>query len=54
VSESPHLLGRFLAFDLNRAFSPDYDPEHAAELDSLSEDPLLTSGDYARWRATHP
>jgi hypothetical protein len=53
VSESPHLLGRFVAFDLNRALAPDYDPEHAPELDSIAEDPLLTSGDYARWRRTH-
>ncbi len=51
VSESPHLLGRFVAFDLNRAFAPDYDPEHAAELQSLPEDPLLTSGQYARFHA---
>ncbi len=54
VSESPHLLGRFVAFDLNRAFAPDYDPEHPSELESIPEDPLLTSGEYAKWRATHP
>jgi isopenicillin-N N-acyltransferase-like protein len=53
VSESPHLLGRFVAFDLKRALAPDYDPAHAPELDSISEDPLLTSGDYARWHAQH-
>ena len=53
VSESPHLLGRFVAFDLKRVFAPDYDPEHAPELDSIPEDPLLTSGEYARWHATH-
>jgi isopenicillin-N N-acyltransferase-like protein len=51
VSESPHLLGRFVAFDLNRAFAADYDPEHAAELQSIPEDPLLTSGVYAQFRA---
>jgi isopenicillin-N N-acyltransferase like protein len=51
VSESPHLLGRFVAFDLKRAFAPDYDPEQAPELDSIPEDPLLTSGEYARWHA---
>ena len=27
VSESPHLLGRFVAFDLKRMLAPDYDPE---------------------------
>jgi hypothetical protein len=51
VSESPHLLGRFVAFDLNRAFSPDYDPEHAPDLPSIPEDPLLTSGEYERFHA---
>ncbi len=52
VSESPHLLGRFVAFDLNRAFAADYDPEHAAALQSIPEDPLLTSGEYERFHAT--
>ena len=51
VSESPHLLGRFVAFDLKRALADDYDPEHAQELESIPEDPLLTSGAYATWRA---
>jgi len=54
VSESPHLLGRFVAFDLNHAFAADYDPEHPSALESIPEDPLLTSGEYARWRTTHP
>ncbi|HEY0469544.1 MAG TPA: hypothetical protein VGC79_35385, partial [Polyangiaceae bacterium] len=49
VSESPHLLGRFVAFDLKRLLSPDYDPESIDELPATSEDPLLTSGDYARF-----
>jgi len=51
VSESPHLLGRFVAFDLKRLLAPDYDPERETELPSSAEDPLLTSGDYARFRA---
>ena len=53
VSESPHLLGRFVAFELKRMLAPDYDPEQLAELPASSEDPLLTSGDYARFRAKH-
>ena len=48
VSESPHLLGRFVAFDLKRLLAPDYDPERESELPASSEDPLLTSGDYAQ------
>lgn len=50
VSESPHLLGRFVAFDLKRMLAADYDPEQSGELKASAEDPLLTSGDYARFR----
>jgi isopenicillin-N N-acyltransferase-like protein len=52
VSESPHLLGRFVAFDLKRVFASGYDPEQVVELPASGEDALLTSGDYARFRAT--
>lgn len=52
VAEAPHLLGRFHAFDLRRLLAPDYDPERDDASPTLPEDPLLTSGDYARWRAT--
>ncbi len=52
VSESPHLLGRFVGFDLNRVFDPSYAPEQAPPLLGIPEDPLLTSGDYERYRAT--
>lgn len=53
VSESPHLLGRFIAFDLERLLEPSYDPfnDHTAPR-SIAADPLLTSGDYARHRQT--
>lgn len=51
VSESPHLLGRFVAFDLTRLLAADYDPEHPPELDATAEDPLLSSGEYDRFRA---
>ncbi|MET0795107.1 MAG: C45 family peptidase [Polyangiaceae bacterium] len=50
VSESPHLLGRFVAFDLGRMLAADYDPEQPPELPATEEDPLLTSGDYDRFR----
>ena len=50
VSESPHLLGRFVAFDLRRLFAPDYDPEQAPELETTEADALLTSGAYQRFR----
>ena len=53
VSESPHLLGRFVAFDLGVVLAPDYDPEHAPALLATPEDDLLTSGEYARYREKH-
>ncbi len=51
VSESPHLLGRFVAFDLKQLLAPDYDPERAPELPATNEDPLLSSGGYTQFRA---
>jgi hypothetical protein len=54
VSESPHLLGRFVAFDLKRLLAPDYDPASATPNEVTGEDPLLTSGEYERFRAQHP
>jgi hypothetical protein len=52
VSESPHLLGKFRAFDLKRLLAANYDPEHDDEaLTPLPEDELLTSGKYAQWVA---
>lgn len=52
VSEAPHLLGQFRAFDLRRLFAPDYDP--ATDNDApqpLPADDLLTSGKFATWKA---
>jgi hypothetical protein len=55
VSDAPHLLGKFRAFDLRRLLSPDYDPaQDTAELEALPEDELLTSGEYAKWKAGQP
>jgi hypothetical protein len=53
VSEAPHLLGRFVAFDLGRMLAPDYDPgSDTGELRSIPEDSLSTSGEYARWKTS--
>lgn len=55
VSEAPHLLGQFRAFELRRLLAPNYDPEAAAEtLESLPADELLSSGKYAQWKAAQP
>jgi isopenicillin-N N-acyltransferase-like protein len=55
VSEAPHLLGHFRAFDLRRLLAPDYDPASDSSAPAtLPEDPLLSSGQYATWRSKHP
>ncbi|HKY37470.1 MAG TPA: C45 family peptidase [Polyangiaceae bacterium] len=52
VSEAPHLLGHFRAFDLRRLLAPDYDPAlDVTPGEMLPQDALLTSGQYATWRA---
>jgi hypothetical protein len=47
VSESPHLLGRFVAFELEQLLASDYDPARSLPLRSLPADPLLQSREYA-------
>jgi isopenicillin-N N-acyltransferase like protein len=49
VSESPHLLGRFVAFDLKRMLAADYDPADQRVLPSLAADPLLESPEYQKY-----
>jgi isopenicillin-N N-acyltransferase-like protein len=51
VSEAPHLLGRFVAFDLSRAFAPNY-VAGAPDLPSVPADTLLTSGAYDVYEST--
>jgi len=51
VSESPHLLGRFVAFDIRRMLAADYDPGVDRELPTLPADPLLESPEYRALRA---
>jgi len=56
VSEEPHLLGRFLAFDLRRLLAADPQPVPGAVPTTdevIAPDPFLTSGEYARWRERH-
>lgn len=43
VSEAPHLLGRFVAFDLRRLLDRSYVPA-ASDLPALPADPLATGG----------
>jgi hypothetical protein len=47
VSESPHLLGRFVAFELPRLLATGFDPQKDDQpLRTIPEDALLTSGEY--------
>ncbi|HEX4338676.1 MAG TPA: C45 family peptidase [Polyangiaceae bacterium] len=49
VSEAPHSLGRFVAFDLTTLLAPGAEPTDAPEAHPVvAADPLLTSGDYAK------
>lgn len=52
VSESPHLLGRFVAFDVRQHLAEGYDPASPIVRQSIPEDPLLSSGEYARFART--
>jgi hypothetical protein len=48
VSEAPHSLGRFVAFDLRALLDPAASPNDVEEHPSIAADPLLESGDYAK------
>ena len=43
VSVAPHLLGRFVAFDLGRMLAENYRPEPELELRSIAPDPLAST-----------
>lgn len=52
VSEAPHLLGRFVAFDLHERLDPDFSPDARPQTSlTIPADPMLKSGDYARTTA---
>jgi hypothetical protein len=49
VSEGPHLVGRYLRFDVGRLLDPAFQPGPDEPVESLPEDPLLTGGGYDAW-----
>jgi isopenicillin-N N-acyltransferase like protein len=55
VSEGPHLLGRFLRFDLARLLDPAFEPAADPQADNqedgsaISEDAILKDGTYEAW-----
>jgi hypothetical protein len=54
VSEPPHLLGRFVAFDLKRILADDYDPATTHQQPTIAADPLLESQEYKRYLDASP
>jgi isopenicillin-N N-acyltransferase like protein len=53
VSESPHALGRFVAFDLETLLGAQEAPDNGAPRPTIPADPMLENGAYARLRASH-
>ena len=51
VSEGPHLVGRFLKFDLARLLAPDYVPGSDATEVVIPADPVLDNGEYEAWKS---
>ena len=49
VSEGPHLLGRFVRFDLRALLATTYEPKMDEPLVTLPEDPVFQSVDYKNW-----
>jgi hypothetical protein len=54
VSEGPHLVGRFLRFDLARLLDPAFEPGGPGDEDrdpaAIPEDPILTDGTFEAWQ----
>jgi hypothetical protein len=51
VSEGPHLVGRFLRFDLGRLLDPAFEPEQDVDEPAIiEEDPILRDGTFEAWQ----
>lgn len=51
VSEGPHLVGRFVRFDLTQLLDPRYEPRAEPALETLPADPIAADGSYEAWVA---
>ena len=49
VSEGPHLVGRFVRFDVGRLLDPAFEPKADDELFTIPEDEIKTNGEYDSW-----
>lgn len=51
VSEGPHLVGRFLRFDLARLLDPAFEPGNTIEAeDAIPEDAIVRDGTFEAWQ----
>jgi hypothetical protein len=51
VSEGPHLMGRFVRFDLASLLDPKFEPSPSDPVDAIGVDPALADGRYDAWVA---
>ena len=49
ISEGPHLVGRYLRFDLGRLFDPAFVPRKDDPVTAVPADPILANGEYDAW-----
>jgi hypothetical protein len=49
VSEGPHLVGRYLRFDLGKLLDAGYEPKAGEPVEAIAADPILTNGAYDAW-----
>ncbi len=55
VSEGPHLVGRYLRFDVGKLLDPAFQPSAADPIEEVPADPIQKSGAYDAWvRAGSP
>lgn len=49
VSEGPHLVGRYIRFDLAKLLDPSYEPQRDEAIEAVAEDPIRADGRYDAW-----
>lgn len=49
VSEGPHLVGRYLRFELSRLLDPEYEPTAEVVVEEIAADEIQASGTYDQW-----
>lgn len=49
VSEGPHLVGRFIRFDVAKLLDPAFEPRPDDDVTAIPEDPIASGGQYDSW-----